>query len=858
MRATRVGGPQHLLAALLLLGLSGCPSEEPASPCADGEVLDAADACVPEACGASLYASFDGDAVHVARDGSSSGDGSADDPLDSVADAVEQALDDGAGAVLIGAGAYQERVHVDGDGEGLEIIGRCRQLTRLDAPDGLAREDGVVRLDGSDLRIASVTIRGGDTAGVVAGRDGPADGVDVDDVFVDGASWAGVTLLSGRGRVRDTDIERVRPIGDPIAAGLWVALGGSWAAEDVTVTDFEGIAAVLAEGFGSTLEVTNLTVAGGTADGAVAGFNRGQVTGTGVSASNFVGAGLLAVNDGLVDVSESEVRASELGIAATDGGTVRLTDGAIVDPTDIGAIISSGSVGALTRVMVSQTEPVARTGVSVAGEGTLTGVELTVAGPFAVGLYADDATLSLTTSTVQGARQQDQGNGPELGIGMTLAGATVDLVGTRVENCEGLGILASEQADVRIDDLEVHGPSLLGGITVADATLSGEELVIADVSAAGLAVGSACPTDPCEDLATATVSSVTIGPVSPSDFGQPGLGVQAQQGGTATLHEATITGVQAGAHVQGGRIDLDTVTFEDLPQDAAGRFGYGLSAVSGRIDAAAVTVTNAVDVAAFASSTGVIDWVGGAIEGVAAGGASGTAQGLAAQGGGRVDASGLAISGVVGPGALAFEGGAISITSTTVDDVEFAGAAVYGGGSLTLDGVEFDGVTPSARDGGGVGIFGQTGSTAPASLAVAGGSVTNATNGCVYLLGEGSYAVGGASLSACGTSSTAVGLLAADGVRNWNASTLDGLLVDDLAFGPLDGDAVLLDGSGGTFSNLTFDSVGGEHFARQRCDGAPEPEVDDAALQVACAQTAVVVEPFLDYAADLTEVPVDP
>ena len=133
------------------------------SQCASGEV-SWEEACVPQACGTSLYGSYqDADAIFVLEGGT--GDGSQDAPAGTVKEGLKLAKDHPKKQLVLGPGVYQEAVSINPVHDGVTVLGRCAELVTLKGK-GVTTGRSTVEVDvPGQATMSGVTIRGADFGG---------------------------------------------------------------------------------------------------------------------------------------------------------------------------------------------------------------------------------------------------------------------------------------------------------------------------------------------------------------------------------------------------------------------------------------------------------------------------------------------------------------------------------------------------------------------------------------------------------------------------------------------------------------------------------------------------------------------
>lgn len=537
------------------VALSGCPTVDPATVCAEGAILDAPDGepgvCVPEACGVGPWGDVgpgDGDVRYVAPWGRPSGRGTADDPMDDPTDAWNELVDGDGGRMVLAAGDYDE-VRLLVEREDLELRGRCSDLVRLTGIDDLDFSVVEAYFGRADLRGFTIT---DDSYGVY--MTSPQFGaifLDLQDVVIDGSLHGGIFVegASANLTVRDSVIRNVVDDGEHSAAGISL-LEGNVTVERTLIEDNQ-IFGVLANGEGSHLTMTDVDIIG---------------TGDGVDHNTSSNAGLLLQSGATASLDRVRIlRNRGLGLFVNLGSSVTATDLTIEDTQpsvwEGNAIaVQSGSTvsidGLIARrnqqfgifavddgttlelhdaLIEDQTlygEPLSGYGLQIQDDALLTGSNITLlrnatGGLHLAGGHADISDLVVRDSLPGAA-------GLARGIQVDQAGTLV-LDGLVAENLLNLGVVGFglgttlELTNIEIRDVAaVEGVAGGAGLGAQDfAVLTASNVLIERASGVGLQIDS-------DAVATVTDLEVRDGqPDGTPDFGR-GLSVQRRSSATIT------------------------------------------------------------------------------------------------------------------------------------------------------------------------------------------------------------------------------------------------------------------------------------------------------------------------------------
>ncbi|MCO4771887.1 MAG: right-handed parallel beta-helix repeat-containing protein [Deltaproteobacteria bacterium] len=473
--------PLHFVGLLLIL--AGCPATgEPAYPesCADGEALDAQDddalGCVPRDCGAGPWGDIerDGDTIHVAPWGDS-GDGSEARPFSTLAEGVEEAIEQGGGRVALAAGGY-EGLRLEQDAGGVELAGRCTGLVTV---GGALDAEPIFVVSESAVTLRDLTVGGTGSVGL----------------RVQGAG--GVATL------RDVIVRDITPAADaPTGVGVVAQTGGRLDARELTVTGALGIAMACSEP-GTRVDLLDVTIEdtreGSGGSGWGLSSNSGcQVVGERVTVQRNVETGIFVSGGGRVFLTDSEVP-DNLPNSAGEGGCGMVVVGQSVFAGDNVRFLGNQGVGVfidanqasttLEGVRIAGTLPAPNgrlggLGLVVQGDVFFEGNDLEIADNQGHGMFVSGTGVDvlLENASIRGTRP---GAGLDTGRGLTVArGARVTATDLVIEDNVEVGLLATS-VDTRVTltggrvGTTSTGPTALAaGIVIQDyATLEADGLL---------------------------------------------------------------------------------------------------------------------------------------------------------------------------------------------------------------------------------------------------------------------------------------------------------------------------------------------------------------------------------------------
>ena len=873
MRPSTIGWS---LLSLLLCTLVACPAPPEESPCPEGEVLDG-ETCVPERCWTGEWGAIDRDhdvVIHVATRGRSSGDGSEDDPLDSVQAAADLAAEEGGGVVAIAAGSYVGDLALDSSHDEVRVFGRCAELVELVGEDDST--EPVLRTTGGDQGLKDLSLVGGDMTLVVQGgadlearrldvrgcrgisvvvggmsaslqlsdstvhdTEGTIEGaggvglaavagarLETENVVVHGIDGPGLFAGEGAPRIEMVDTvirDSVVPEGGSTAGGLWLFGNSSLEATRVVVERVTTYGLKLEDTSSATLEdVEIIGVAPGRANEPASAIL--METGTSLEAARLTlvdtaGTGLFG--DGTVALTDPEIRGTRPiyngdqgvggGLWVYGAGTLSVIGLVTDDNYAFDVQASSGGTAIVTDSTLSNTgteiDGILGLALWAKDGGSITAEGVTVTGSLGAGIVGEEGTLALTDTVVRSIRPSP-GDAPAVAVAMF--GGELTARGLLLEDNPGTGLLATEGAQVTLDDSRIVGArrapnAPIGGLGTGlevqeDTHLVGRNLELVDNEYVGVLSG--------------------------------GLGASVE------LYDTTIRGTcPANRALAGILVMLDgTLVGEGLILED--NCGIGLY----------------VDLGAHAEVTSSV------IRGTLPSDSPGGGNGVVVQREASLEATDLRVEGSTGAGLYSSSGGTTSCTGCVFEGNAFAGLAAVAS-RISLDGGAVVGSVESADRGGGVGVFAWDVPGLPGpELSLTGVELRDHPGPALYLRGPGSYRLTDCTIAdvAFGGDTFAVpgAVMALDGIGHHDPDPLPGfpggLLVEGTRFEDLEGDALLLHDSSATLDDNVTSAVGGYDIYRQSCEEAAEPEILSGTYgSNECAGPPHPVEPRLWYLPDI-------
>ncbi|MCO4771470.1 MAG: hypothetical protein KDA24_15665 [Deltaproteobacteria bacterium] len=449
---------RRLFVFVLLFVGCGDPVPEPAQ-CSDLEVLDDAGACVSPACGTGTWGDNEPHptepTLYVLASAESPGDGSAESPFPRINTALEAAVEVTGGRVLIGAGRYLDHLSFNRAHDGLELVGRCAELSIVDG-EGLAGP--TLSIFASSVVVRDLTITGG-RPGIIAGEVPGAPGLVLrgNGLWIQDNGGYGV-LATGGGVLVDLAESLVRDIRPTNvvspARGIGVEQSARLVGVGLDVQGVEGIGVQVLAGSQAELDDSLVRAAVAQSDGT---YGRG-----------------LHVEGGELVLRRTVVQAQpERGADVGAGGTLSLEDSTIEAGSQHAARVTGGG-----RLLAERSTVRAPRGLGVQVLGNNSYLELANSAVTS-SLDADQGPL---VSVEAGAALLATGSSLELGFGRALHlagdGSAGSLVDTDVRDTHGdspdfapgIGILVSDGADFEGDDVGVDGATGPGLFLARDAT----------------------------------------------------------------------------------------------------------------------------------------------------------------------------------------------------------------------------------------------------------------------------------------------------------------------------------------------------------------------------------------------------
>lgn len=830
--------------------MSGCSEPEPPPepppapeepPCPEDELLDGA-LCVPAACGQGDWGWLSQidppePVAWVASWGDDGNEGTPEEPLLSMAAALVQIRSSQGGEIRVAAGDYPSALQGLSDAD-FSVRGRCRELTTLRT---IGPGDAAITLRGGEVRVRDVTVRGlqewpGGSGYGLVGYDDDYDWatslvlrrVAVEDIF-DTPVWVDgdADLLA-----EDVIIRRIRPSGLPGAVGIAINHGARATLRDVLVEDVLGVGISISDESQADLE---------------------RVVVREPQAISLEGP-----QGGLVLVSGSVVEGRDVDISGCRGGCVNVIDpGSILRLDDSRIADSTNVFGAGTSFGVLARDGGHFIGTDVRFEGLEGAAAAAVEAP---------SLVELEDSLVLDTRQGEGAEGTAVTV-FGLWGGRVELRRTRLERNQGFGIVA-EGPGSSFDLREVQiVEQLSGGLTIDGASSSlrvtdgafgsldtvevlrgqGAGLTVAGEGARVEGTGLLCSglvLDPAVEMSRAV---------------EVGLGGEAMLVDLRVEHQVDVGMFVSG---EGSTVELIGAVFSTVRARPSGAFGFGVRVQEGgRLWAEDLLVESVHTGAVLASDPGTaVELIRPDLSGVADNAQMGVGTAVGATAGAIVDVDAPRVSDIVGPCFYVESGGSLSVSGGSCERAEFAAGAVVQGGTLDLDGLSVGELTPSPGEGGVVGVFQWSVDGSPCFVTARNIDFPTLVGPIAYARGLGSLRLEGNSVEGSGTAGGMPGgVFLTGGMGPWDefGPTPSGVLVRDNVFGSMPDEAILLDGTSGTFEGNTFTALGGPPIHWQRCS-ALDPLQGSDALNVSCAPSARDLGPLLELNFLLADVAATP
>jgi len=762
------------------------------SPACDSGYLEDDGDCVPAACGTGTWGELQTDesTVYVDIMVAEGGDGSQAAPFTSIQAGLDAAGAAGGGLVAVAAGSYVETLELASEHDDVRLAGRCRELVVIDASAGDEGTPGIF----VDVKTSQVEVSG---------------------LTVSDAQLNGVLVGSGRLTIRDAMVVGSRHI---------------------------GIAAYQAGKEETTLAVESCELSGNTSAGVLAlgSGTRISLRETSIHDSLCNGNGEAGFGIDVYDGASLEVESCQLegnraaGVLAIDTGTTVTLNQTIIRgtlPDDLGQLGFGVHVWGGASLTLQACEVRESTGLGVHAEGSGSEVEL----------Y--ETVVADTLPNEKG----ENGFGIDVRLGASLLAETCQVTGNRsagVNAADSDTLVSLRETFVRDNLANDRGQ---GGYAInahGGSRVAGESCELSGNTGAGVVA--------MDSGTSVELSETVIRGTLPDEHGVAGQGIDVYDGANLSLLSCEVAeNASVGVLVYG--LDSTATLWEtsilDTLPDGSGNVGYGIAVLSGaslQAENSEVAGNRAAGIVAAHSGSQVTLWD----TTVAATRRAETytvGQGVAAQQGAQIEATGLQVCANEGPGLYAIDGASrISCSRCTLADNHFAGAVVVAEASLELVDSLVEGTVADENLGGGTGIFCQPWLGAPPSLAVTGCGIQDNPIAGVWLAGEGSYSFSGSTIRG-GEGWTRQGLTkcgdavhARAGVGAWDGSA--GLLLEGNELRDGLGAGLFLDEASATLSENSYGDNAVDLIAQgSGCEEPPEGyEGEDLASVELC--------PAYDYA----------
>lgn len=720
-------------ACAALVGLPGCAeepvvSDPPPPACPPGQLEDADGLCVSERCGPGPWPSTQAGAVaegrsvfHVAPWGRDDAEGTADDPLADVAVAADRAGE--GGLVALAAGTYGANLVLDSDHDGVDIVGRCPELTAIEG--GSDGEESTVRLLGGAIGFQGLTLRGGLWGvWVQPGGFGSVD-IELTDVHVVGSRGAGI-YLGGRanGRAVDLVVRDTEATADgSFGRGIDVEFGASFAVTGLEVDGGDNIG-VYVSGADTLVTLQDATIRGLRSLGdATTGRGIHVQEGASLDASGLLlernqVLGLYALDSGTrITLEDTSVRDTQPLEDGTFGSGILLRWGAsltasdlVVEGSPVSGIIAtdSGTTVALAGATIGSAPSgegaQAGRGVNVQGGASFSAVGLVLDGNRGAGLYASNpgTTVSLQDTTIRQTQLAEDGSA---GRGLNLQDrATLDATGLSLEQNHGIGLYAADGGTaVTVVDSTVRGTrpledgTLGWGVEVAaGASLWASGLLIEENHDAGLVARG--------DGAEVTVEDTTVRATLPREDGTFGRGVVVQEEASFSATALLLEGnheVGLIASGEGTVVALDDATIRGTLPMGDGTSGHGVDVLDGAaLSASSLVLEGNQEAGLIAAGPGTdVTLEDATVRGTRLRADGVLGRGINVQGGASLSADGLRLEGNHSAGLyVGDEGTTCVLSDATIRDTQpqwdgshGEGVAVQFGALLSASGLRLEG-----------------------------------------------------------------------------------------------------------------------------------------------------------------------
>lgn len=336
-------------------------------------------------------------------------------------------------------------------------------------------------------------------------------------------------------------------------------------------------------------------------------------------------AGLLAAYGSVSTFSDGQIREGQSdsdgqyghGVEVNEGGTLTLTDTTIADNPN-GGILALGADTHVTleRVTVTGTRASRRgdgLAVDVTDGATLTATDVTIDDFESMGILVSgaDARATFVTSSISGgaAYAATAGWGAQVELGGRL-----DTTDTWFDD--------NARTAIGVFDAGSHLEMLRGGVrrtvgseadTIGIGVADDATATLTDAEVSG---GEGYGVHVEGSLASVVLDGVTIADVAAPVLGEAGVGLMADDGGTVTATDLTVSGCALGgvqAAGAGTRLTITGGTVSGI--GPAGQEARAVAVAGGTLVATDVTVADNTGNGLYVDEGAVVTWTGGAITG---------------------------------------------------------------------------------------------------------------------------------------------------------------------------------------------------------------------------------------------------
>ena len=534
------------------------PGESAPGDCAPGEAhLPGGTGCVVvgSACPADGWPEGLPESVPIVfvRSGASGGDGSRARPFGTIAEALAVRAADA--IIALATGEYREQVSITGTA--VTLWGACARSTRI-APAGPT--DSAVVIAQAPLVLRDVTVGPSSAAGVWA-----LATLEATDVVLDRVSDHGIFVQAAEGTVSRSLIADVQPDASGASGrGAEVVSAGVLTMDEIEVRNVHETA-LAAFHAGTSLRVT-----------------RARLRDTRPSASTGVaGYGVVVAEGAALQIERTVLERNRTQTLLVDG-------------------VGSSIVASHIAVLGSQSEEATGsngTGIAVINGATLTLRASSIRSANDTGVFCGGgAAITGTDVYVRSVARSPVGRG---GTGAALVGCTAELDRIAIAEPAEAGLYVAGETTAALRDVHVDGGGTAAGIAI-DGPLSAELIRARIESPRGYGLG-------VRGAETVVgVGDLVVADPEPSEIGIGGVGLIVQEGATAEVRVAAVTGASEGGVV----VDAAALLLEDATIQASrglpnGTFGRGLGVQLGaRLTGRRLLVESNRDIALFAGGLG--------------------------------------------------------------------------------------------------------------------------------------------------------------------------------------------------------------------------------------------------------------